>query len=112
MTLDGQIFSLRPWRQEFGDPTDPAMLVGVPVTACVLRREDDSQVLVSLADRRFALTGAILAVGSARQLAHYLRQRAGRSTSAADRDWLRSAADTLARRLPEQSASAGEVPRS
>jgi len=109
MTLGGQIFSLQPWRPEFGDPTDPAIVLGAAVQECLLRRDDDSEVLVSLADRRFALTGAILAVGSARQLAHYLRQRARRSTSAADRDWLRSAADTLARRLPEQPASVGDA---
>lgn len=109
MTLGGRIYSVQPWRPEFGDPADPGVVLGAAVRSCLLRRPGASEVLVLLADRRYALTGSTLIVGSARQLAYYIRQRAARSSSAAERTWLGAAADILACRSPEPPSSVEET---
>jgi cell volume regulation protein A len=57
-------------------------LLGVPVTDRLGTRVDAPGALVRLADRRYALTGPILAVGSRRQLDRYLRRRAPLSRGA------------------------------
>jgi potassium/hydrogen antiporter len=57
-------------------------LLGVPVTERLGARRDAPGALVRLADRRYALTGRILAVGSRRQLDRYLRRRAPRADRA------------------------------
>ena len=98
MTLGEAIFSLRPWQPEFGDPAEPTVLLGVPVAHRLLRRADAPEALVLLADRRYALTGPVLIVGSARQLAGYLRRRGSRHPSPAEDAWLRRVLVVLTQR--------------
>jgi potassium/hydrogen antiporter len=81
--LRARIFSSRSWLDEDGDPSRPQTVLGVPVTERLGRRRDAPGALVRLADRRYALTGAVLAVGSRRQLDRYLRRR-GHIADAAD----------------------------
>ena len=95
MTLGEVVFSVRPWQPEFGDPADPAALLGVPVVDRLLRRTEAPGALVVLADRRYALTGSVLVVGSARQVARYLRRRGVRHPSPAQDAWLRRVLSVL-----------------
>lgn len=98
MTLGEVIFSVRPWQPELGDPADPTALLGVPVVHRLLRRPDAPGALVVLADRRYALTGPVLIVGSARQLAGYLRRRGVRHPSPAQDAWLLRVLSVLTQR--------------
>jgi cell volume regulation protein A len=54
----------------------------VTVTERLGTRRDAPGALVRLADRRYALTGPILAVGSRRQLDRYIGRRARRAEGA------------------------------
>ena len=75
MKLRARIFSSRSWLDEDGDPGRPQTVLGVPVTERLGTRRDAPGALVQLVDGRYALTGAVLAVGSRRQLERYLRRR-------------------------------------
>jgi cell volume regulation protein A len=98
MTLGEVVFSVRPWQPELGDPADPSVLLGVPVAHRLLRRADAPAALVVLADRRYALTGPVLIVGSARQLSGYLRRRGVRHPHPAQDAWLRRVLSVLTQR--------------
>jgi len=98
MTLGEVVFSVRPWQQEFGDPADPTALLGVAVVDRLLHRSDAPGALVVLADRRYALTGSVLVVGSARQLSSYLRRRGVPHSSPAQGAWLRRVLSVLTQR--------------
>ena len=95
MNVRRQIFTQGPWREEFGDPTAPTMVAGVPVRRRLAVRDSADGALVQLADRRFAITGATVVVGPAWQLRLYLRRRARRTTSPAERTWLQEVAAGL-----------------
>ncbi|MEX2413312.1 MAG: potassium/proton antiporter [Thermoleophilaceae bacterium] len=82
------IFSVRPWSGVHGDPAEPADIDGVPVVRALRTRRESRGALVLLGDGRVAVTGdGIVAVGSARQVARYSRERAGRAESAQARAW-------------------------
>jgi cell volume regulation protein A len=98
VTLGEVVFSVRPWQSEFGDPAAPATLLGVPVVERLLRRDDAPGALVVLGDRRYALTGSVLVVGSGRQIAGYVRRRAVRQPSPAQDAWLRRVVSVLTQR--------------
>jgi potassium/hydrogen antiporter len=61
----------------------------------VRTRRDVPGALVALADGRFAFTGPVKAIGSARQLQEAARQRLARSVSDAERAWWREVVGAL-----------------
>jgi potassium/hydrogen antiporter len=92
-----QISTTRPWDARDGPPAYPRKVSGIPVTDQLLTRIDEPGALVRLADGRYAFTGSVVSVGSARSLQATARRRLARSTSAADREWWREVIGTLAR---------------
>lgn len=82
------IFSVKPWVDGDGDPGTPRRVDGVAVSRVLRTRRESRGALVVLADGRIAVTGdGILAVGSARQVARYSRERIGRTGAAEARAW-------------------------
>jgi potassium/hydrogen antiporter len=73
-----RIFTSRGWHGRDGDPSRPRELLGVPVSHRLAVRRDAPGALVRLADRRYALTGRMLAVGPPRALDRYIRRRSVR----------------------------------
>lgn len=94
------IFTIGPWKAVEGDPASPRVVVGVPVIDVVLSRPDIAGALLSLADGRYAITGRLVAVGSARQLKRYARRRLRQGPTVVERDWYQAAVAELARRSP------------
>jgi cell volume regulation protein A len=92
-----QISTTRPWDAGEGAPAYPREVSGIAVTEQLLTRMDEPAALVRLADGRYAFTGSVVSVGSARSLQATARRRLARSTSAADREWWREVIGTLAR---------------
>jgi cell volume regulation protein A len=90
------IFTSRPWAARDGDPARPASVGGVEVVGHLRRRLDRPGALVALADGRYAVTGATVAIGSARQLEEAARRRLRRAPSASEVMWWREALDVLA----------------
>ena len=82
------IFSVRPWRTEMGDPAHPEHIDGVEVRKALRTRREQAGALLLLADGRLAATGdGVVAVGGARQLFRYCRERIERADSAQARAW-------------------------
>ena len=96
MTFHRKIFTLGPWRAEFGDPADPDTLMGMAVMRRLLERSDRAGALVLLSDGRFGLTGRKVAVGPAWQLTRHLRRWAAHTSSADERAWYEAAIASLA----------------
>lgn len=97
--VNGPIFTLRFWRVGDGNAGSPEHVNGIAVTRRLCRRPDEPGALVGLADRRYALTGALIAVGAANQLQRFLRRRTALSRDADERAWLQAAAEALAEDL-------------
>ncbi len=97
-----QVFTVRPWRDEDGDPGSPELILGTPVAERLRVRRDGSGSLVTLADGRYAATGAeLLAVGSRRSLAEWCARRVARpGLSPADRAWWQELAGALTAPAP------------
>ena len=92
-----QVFSVRPWREEDGDPAHPREVERVPVVAELRARRDGAAALVLLADGRYAVTSpALLALGGRRQVAAWCARRLDRETSAQERAWWQEVAGALA----------------
>jgi cell volume regulation protein A len=81
------IFSTRPWTGADGDPARPTQLSGQPVVEHLRTRRDQPGALVALADGRYAYTGPIAAVGSARQLQQAARHRLRLAGTDTERAW-------------------------
>jgi cell volume regulation protein A len=93
-----QVFSVRPWSEADGDPSQPDEIEGVAVAARMRSRRDSAGTLVALADGRYAVTGSgLLAVGSRRQLARWCARRVAReSASPQERAWWQEVVGALA----------------
>ena len=104
MTFQRKLFTLEPWRAEFGDPADPRTLMGMQVQRRLLERRDAAGALVLLVDGRVGLTGRKVAVGPAWQLTRHLRRWAAHASSAEERAWYEAARASLAR------AHGGSIP--
>jgi cell volume regulation protein A len=89
------IFSTGRWRPDEGDPSAPASVNGLEVIDRLRTRRDVPGALVVLADGRFAYTGPIKAVGSARQLQDAARKRLERARTDAERSWWREVIGAL-----------------
>ena len=81
------IFSTRPWTPADGDAARPTQLSGQPVVEQLRTRRDQPGALVALADGRYAYTGPIAAVGSARQLQQAARHRLRLAGTDTERAW-------------------------
>ena len=98
-----QVFSVRPWDAEGdGDPGAPTTIRGIEVVQRLRTRRDGSGALVTLADGRYAATGAdVLAVGGRRPLAEWCARRISRQgLSSAERAWWQELAGALSAPAP------------
>jgi cell volume regulation protein A len=99
-TLKGRppVFSVRPWRDAFGDPGSPDAIEGIAVVRALRTRRGEPGALVQLEDGRFAVTGDVVAAGGARQLFRYCRNRIRRAGGAEERSWWQEVAGVLSQR--------------
>ena len=93
-----QVFTVRPWTESDGDPTDPREINGVAVVTRLRVRRDFPGALLALADGRYAIASdGLLAVGGRRRLAEWAAGRIERSGQApAERAWWQEVAGVLA----------------
>ncbi|HEU0019072.1 MAG TPA: potassium/proton antiporter [Thermoleophilaceae bacterium] len=90
------IFSVRPWRDEDGDPAAPEQIADVAVNRTLRTRREARGALVLLADGRLAVTGeGVVATGSARQLVRFCRDRVGRAQSPQAKAWWQEVAGAV-----------------
>jgi hypothetical protein len=82
-----RFFRSCPWENGFGDPSDPVTVLGVEVELKLCSRDIPPSALVRLLDRRFAVTGAVLAAGTPAQLTEHLRSRRAHASDD-ERRWL------------------------
>jgi cell volume regulation protein A len=95
-----KVFTIRPGDATSGVADSPTDVLGVEVQSMILVRTDRPAALVVLVDQRYAITGSVLAVGSARDMRDYASGRALRCRSRADRRWFRECAKALAAAHP------------
>jgi potassium/hydrogen antiporter len=81
------VYTVRRWEDGDGDPAHPRAVAGVPVVEHMRSRHDVQGALVALDDGRYAVTGPLLAVGSARQIQAHARKRLGLAEGDAERAW-------------------------
>jgi hypothetical protein len=93
--------SVRTWDPHDGNPGSPQQVLGIPVDRLLAKRPDAPGALVALADRRYALTGPIAAIGRHRMLRTYVRGRARTKSDRAYRAWLAEVSQVLEAMLPE-----------
>ncbi len=107
-----QVFSVRRWGAEDGDPGHPVELGGAAVVGRLRARRDETGSLVALADGRYALTSPeLLAIGGRRVLASWCARRIERAAlSPQDRAWLQEVAGALAAPPPRPDGPAGRSP--
>jgi len=93
------VFSVRPWREEEGDPGAPKHVDGVPVARSLRTRRGAPGSLVQLDDARFAVIGdGVVAIGGPRQVFRYCRERIGRAKEPESRAWWQEVAGVLSQR--------------
>jgi potassium/hydrogen antiporter len=78
-----------------GEPARPQRVQGHAVIEQLRTRRDTPGALVALADGRYAYTGPVQAIGSARQLQDAARKRLARSASEGERSWWREVIGAL-----------------
>ena len=94
------IFSVQPWKDEFGDPGSPDSVEGVPVLRSLRMRRGEPGALVQLEDGRLAVTGeGVVAAGGPRQLFRYCRDRIRRAADEQSRAWWQEVAGVLSQRV-------------
>jgi cell volume regulation protein A len=94
------IFSVKPWREAWGDPGAPRSVEGTRVARTLRTRHGEAGALVQLEDGRFAVTGdGVVAAGGARQLFRYCRDRIRRADHEQARAWWQEVAGVLSQRV-------------
>ena len=94
------IFTVQPWKTEFGDPGRPESVDGVAVVRPLRVRRGEPGALVQLEDGRFAVTGeGRVAAGGPRQLFRYCRDRIRRADEPASVAWWQEVAGVLSQRV-------------
>jgi len=88
---------IQPWTADHGDPSDPDLLAGVPVTHLVRARPDAHGALVILEDGRVALTGTSLVAGSATSVLRYARRRLAGARGPSEGAWWKEVIGALGR---------------
>jgi cell volume regulation protein A len=91
------VTSVRPWGHEDGDPSRPAAVAGHAVVEQLRTRRDEPGALVALDDGRFAVTGALLAIGPSGEVQAFARRRLARAERPGERAWWREVVGALAR---------------
>jgi cell volume regulation protein A len=91
------VTTVRPWEDDDGDPSRPREVAGHLVVEQLRTRRDEPGALVLLDDGRYAITGPLLAVGPAGELAQVVRRRLARADSSGERAWWREVAGAIAR---------------
>ncbi|MGI8946295.1 MAG: potassium/proton antiporter [Thermoleophilaceae bacterium] len=90
------IFSVKPWREDQGDPAAPDEIEQVAVLRVLRTRRELRGALLVLADGRMAVTGeGIVAIGGASQLLRYSRERIRRARSEQARAWWQEVAGVV-----------------
>jgi cell volume regulation protein A len=92
-----QVSTTGPWQDEYGDPAYPKQIAGAPVVRQLATRIDRPGALVALADGRYAFSGSVVAVGSARAVRREARRRLARAGSEPERAWWREVIGGLTR---------------
>lgn len=93
------IFSVKPWREDWGDPGEPSSVEGVAVARSLRLRHGEAGALVQLEDGRIAVTGdGLVAAGGPRQLFRYCRERIRRAPDEQARAWWQEVAGVLSQR--------------
>jgi potassium/hydrogen antiporter len=92
-----QVSTTRPWTPEDGDRAYPKAIAGLAVVRQRRTRLDEPGALVELEDGRYAFTGPVVSIGSARALQAAARRRLARSSTDAEREWWREVIGALAR---------------
>jgi cell volume regulation protein A len=96
----GAIFSAGAWRSGDGDPANPAGVAGQPVLVQLRIRRDAPGGLWVLADGRYAVAGAVYAVGGRSAVSDWARRRM-RGVEPDEKAWLQTVIGALASDLPE-----------
>lgn len=97
-TLRGRspIFSVKPWRDEQGDPAAPEQVQGTPVRRVLRTRREQRGALLVLADGRLAVTGeGVVATGAPGQLLRYCRERIRRAQTEQATAWWQEVAGVV-----------------
>jgi cell volume regulation protein A len=90
------LFSVGPWTPADGDPSAPTVVAGQPVVERLRERLDRPGALCLLADGRFAISGAVLAVGSREAMDQWTRRRIRELDDEQEGTWLKGVLATLA----------------
>jgi hypothetical protein len=103
--VNGAIFTVRPWCAADGSAGHPQHVLGIGIDRRLCRRVDEPGAFVALVDHRYALTGAVIAVGPAVQMQRFLRRRAQQALPESETAWFELVhraliADILNRRRP------------
>jgi cell volume regulation protein A len=94
------IFSVRPWKDDFGDPGEPSNIEGIRVLRILRQRHGEAGALVQLEDGRYAVTGeGIVATGGPRQVFRFCRDRIRRAENEQRRAWWQEVAGVLSQRV-------------
>ncbi|HEX2233596.1 MAG TPA: potassium/proton antiporter [Thermoleophilaceae bacterium] len=94
------IFTVQPWKAEFGEPERPESVDGIPVARQLRVRRGHPGALVQLEDGRFAVSGdGRVAAGGPRQLFRYCRERIHRAEDPAAVAWWQEVAGILSQRV-------------
>jgi cell volume regulation protein A len=91
------VTTVRPWTPADGDPSRPSAIVGREVVEQLRTRRDEPGALVALDDGRYAVTGALVAIGPAAELQAVARRRLARAERPGERAWWREVVGALAR---------------
>ncbi len=91
-----QIFNVRPWTEEDGDPAVPSRSAGSRSRERLRTRRDSPGALMLLADGRYAVTGdSLVAVGGRSQLANWAARRFARAEGGGGKAWWQEVAGVL-----------------
>jgi hypothetical protein len=98
------VSTTRRWSEADGDPAHPGEILGARVERRLAARDDAPGALVLLSDRRYAITGPVVAVGTRADLRRFIRRR---EATAPPREaaWLRRALRVLAASSGDRVAS-------
>jgi cell volume regulation protein A len=108
-----QIFHVRPWREEDGDPARPEAIMGVEIAQRLRTRRDGPGALLVLADGRYAVTGdSLVAAGGRGQLADWAARRVAQAEGGAARSWWQEVAGVLNAPSAHQAAPSRSEGRS
>jgi cell volume regulation protein A len=91
------IFSVRPWAPSDGDAGRPDVVAGRVVVELLRSRHDQPGAVVVLEDGRYAVTGALLIIGSALQVRRQARKCLQQADDETQRAWWQEVIGVLVR---------------